>query len=217
MRRIERPRALVYVPQEEGVSLPVLCFLHGAGEAATDARGKAQPLDKVLTHRSPAWHAENGSPFISRFIVVCPQLDQRRRWDASDAPWVDAIVDAAIEEHGGDSPRFIMTGFSLGGEGAFQIAHASPRWSTIWAVDPAIQDGHVPGAPAGDARVWIHHGQQQPGAKNMAAFGASLGLTPWVGNAQVRRVLTVLQTDHPGACSAAYAEKHVYDWLRHGI
>lgn len=211
MKRIEQPRALVYVPEQRGGPLPVLCFLHGAGEAATDAAGKPQPLGKLLANRSPAWHAENGSPFVSRFLVVCPQLERRRRWEPSDASHVDAIVDAAIGHHGGDPARLFLTGFSYGGEGAFRIALASPRWGTVWAVDPAIQ--RVPEPPAKDTRVWIHHGRQQPGAENMAAFAITLALADWASDVHARRILTVLDTDHPATCTAAYAEAHVYDWL----
>jgi predicted peptidase len=211
VRKLEGDRALIYMP-EGGGPHPVLCFLHGVGEAAADKEGKPQPLAKLLANGSPAWHAENGSAFMSRFLVVCPQLERRRRWETADAPWVDSVVQAAVRDHVGDLSRLVLTGFSYGGEGTFQIASASKlAWPTIWAVDPALQ--RVPPLPAADARVWVHHGSAQPGEENREAFADALALKPWNGAADTRRVLTALAADHAGTCAAAYAEAHVYDWL----
>ena len=123
MKKVEGDRCLVFAPEDSG-SHPVLCFLHGAGEAATDSNGKPQSLAKVLENGSPAWHADRGSAFVSRFLVICPQLERRRRWESSDAPWVESVVQAVVRVHSGDLSRLTLTGFSYGGEGAFQIASA---------------------------------------------------------------------------------------------
>jgi predicted peptidase len=212
VRTVEGDRCLILVPEGAGPHA-VLCFLHGAGEAAADRDGKAQSLAKLRANGSPAWHAESGSAFVSRFLVVCPQLERRRRWENTDAPWVDSVVQAAVRDHTGDLSRLVLTGFSYGGEGAFQILAASKLvWPTLWAVDPALQ--RVPPLPAADVRVWVHHGSAQPGAQNMESFGKRLGLEPSSDMARrARRVLTALRTDHPDTCAAAYAQAHVYDWL----
>jgi predicted esterase len=211
VKKVEGARCLIFVP-EGGGPHPVMCFLHGAGEAALDKDGKPQSPAKLLANGSPAWHAEKGSAFASPFIVVCPQLERRRRWESADAPWVDSVVQAAVRDHGGDLSRLILTGFSYGGEGAFQIRSASKlAWPTIWAVDPALQ--RVPPLPAADVRVLVHHGGAQPGAENMQAFANALALKPWSGDPESRRALTALDADHPGTCTAAYAEARAYDWL----
>jgi len=211
VKRIES-RALIFVPDGPGPH-PVLCFLHGAGEAAADRDGqRLQPLARVLTRRSPGWHAENATSFVARFLVICPQLGRVRRWEADDAEWIDALVSHAIDQHGGDPAQLALTGFSLGGEGAFQVASASRyRWRVIWAVDPALQ--RIPPMPADDVRVWVHHGNDQPGATNMNAFANALGLKALDGIRSSRRVIAVLQEDHVRTCIAAYATPEVYDWL----
>ena len=214
-------RCLTYVPQGNGPH-PILCFLHGAGEAATaDREGtKPQPLSKVLANGSPAWHAEHDADFVSSFLVVCPQLERRRRWAGNDleflkqdAEGVAALVEAAIRDHGGDRSRLVLTGFSYGGEGAFQIAGQSGLpWSTIWAVDPALQ--RVPQQlPGDDVRVWVHYGKVQPGAEKMAEFAVALALGPWDPSSPARRVATSLNFDHPCTCCMAYQQSHVYQWL----
>jgi hypothetical protein len=117
-----------------------------------------------------------------------------------------------MRDHAGDQSLLVLTGFSYGGEGTFQLAGASKfRWSTIWAVDPAIQ--RTTPRPAADVRVWIHYGNQQPGRENMAAFREDLGLEPFSGNNAARRLVTELDEDHVGTCVAAYATAEVYDWL----
>jgi predicted peptidase len=211
VRRIES-RSLIYVPDTPGPH-PVLCFLHGAGEAAADRDGRQQrPLTQVLLHRSPGWHAENATPFVSRFLVICPQLGRTRRWEPTDAEWVDALVSNAINDYGGDASRLALTGFSLGGEGVFQLASASRyRWPAIWAVDPALQ--RMPPKLAHDVRVWVHYGNDQPGGENMPAFAKEFGLESFSGNRSAHRIEAALQEDHVGTCVAAYAAAHVYDWL----
>jgi predicted peptidase len=211
VKKIES-RALTFVPDGPGPH-PVLCFLHGAGEAAADRDGqRPQPLTRVLTHCSPGWHAENRTPFVARFLVICPQLGQVRRWEPEDAQWVDALVAHAIDQHGGDASRLALTGFSLGGEGTFQLASASRhRWPVIWAVDPALQ--RIPPIPTDDVRVWVHHGSDQPGGINMNTFAELLGLQTFRDDRPARRVISALQEDHVGTCVTAYARAQVYDWL----
>jgi hypothetical protein len=212
MARKFESRALVYVPDTPGPH-PVLCFLHGAGESAADRDGlNPQSLNAVLAHRSPGWHAENATPFVSRFLVICPQLGRRRRWEPSDAEWVDGLVAQVIARQGGDVSHLSMSGFSLGGEGAFQLASASRyRWRTIWAVDPALQ--RIPPRPPDNVRVWVHYGLEQPGGANMRAFAAALGLAFFKGDKSARRVVTMLKENHVGTALTAFATAVVYDWL----
>jgi poly(3-hydroxybutyrate) depolymerase len=135
-------RALVYEPGSpppEG-GHPILCFLHGAGEAALDAAGRPQSIDKLLENGSPAFQAQDDASFIRDFLVICPQLEARRRWHADDAqPVVDFVAQIAGELNG--NPDIChLTGFSYGGEGVFIFAAEHPdRWSSLWSVTPAAR------------------------------------------------------------------------------
>jgi hypothetical protein len=202
-------RSLVYAPRHAGPH-PVLCFLHGADEHGD---GGGQNLDRLLRNGSPAWHAERGSDHLRDFIVVCPQLERRRRWETSDAARVCDLVAAAAESRGGDLSRLVLSGFSLGGEGVFQVASASSlRWAALWAVDPALQ--RVPPFPGAGARVWVHHGQHQPGGAAMAGFSEALGLVPWSPDAPAgHRVVKALPVGHAETCREAFADAPVFGWL----
>jgi predicted esterase len=210
MKRVERNRCLIFVPDGDGPH-PVLCFLHGAGEAATDKNGNPQPLAKLLANGSPAWHADHGSPFVSRFLVICPQRHKRGRWTSSDAAWVDDVVEEAANEHSGDLARLVLTGFSYGGEGAFHVAPASRlNWPTIWSVDPALQPSSP--APPATTRVRIDHGDEQPGGEHMAAFAAKLGIDNLAGS-HAGRLIIKLDANHAETSVRAYRQPQVYDWL----
>ena len=80
VKKIES-RALIFVPDGPGPH-PVLCFLHGAAEAAADRDGRqSQPLTRVLTHRSPDEAADKSVTFVSTPLAeaVAAALDAGRR------------------------------------------------------------------------------------------------------------------------------------------
>jgi predicted peptidase len=231
-------RCLVYVPNGTAVPHPVLVFLHGAGEAAL-SRGpspQSQPLGKIAERGSgsPADLVEQATPCLREFLVVCPQLERRRPWEAADAAWVDELLAAIVVQHnGGDRSRVYLTGFSYGGEGVFVLANALQDrwpWRALWAVDPALRQktGERPAtpAPAPEARVWIHHGRDhEPGPRSaetkqhvtvdeLGEFLGRVGLgRPWNPIALGERRLTVLNKSHAETRNAAFADEHVYRWL----
>lgn len=213
--RLFAPRALVYRPIRADRLHPVLCFLHGSGEAATrfvDGALVSQPLEALLAHESPPWQTQQGKAFIEDFLVVCPQLEASRRWEPTDAPWIDRIVQEAIAQGQGDPSRLILTGFSLGGEGIFQLVRASAlAWKTLWAVDPAFRP-NTP-LPGEEVRVWVHYGYQQPGGQYMEDFARALTLLPESEAPGARRIVSRLSLSHTEVCRAAYGDERVYRWL----
>jgi len=197
-RRIET-RGLLFAP--EGAPRALICFLHGVGESAEGGGHTHDLLQRLLRHGSPAALADGGSPLVEGCLVLCPQLPERRSWEAADAEWVDLLVSDALGRHGGgDAPR-LLTGFSRGGEGLFRLAAASAhRWSALWAVDPALHPD-TPPPPAG-ARVLMHYGTEQPGAEHRPAFAARIALA---GGAAID-----LAADHVQTCRQAYSDPEAY-------
>ena len=133
--------AIVFVPAllpgtDVRPPYPILCFLHGHGEARTAPNGAAcHPLG-VAAHRSPAYHAQRGSDVTKPFLVVCPQRQEPGRWTDQDADGVHGLLDYAIEHHSGDSDRIFLTGFSLGGDATLKIPHykRGDRIRKLWAL-----------------------------------------------------------------------------------
>ncbi|HYV48858.1 MAG TPA: hypothetical protein VFA20_28560 [Myxococcaceae bacterium] len=202
-RRIET-MGLLFVPR--GAPRGLVCFLHGVGESAEGAGHTYDRLQRLLRHGSPAALADGGSPLVEGHLVLCPQLPERRSWEQREAEWVDLLVSDALREHGGGAGPLplLLTGFSRGGEGVFQLAAASKhRWSALWAVDPALRPDTPPPPPAG-ARVLVHHGTEQPGAEHRPAF-----------NARIERAggaVVALAADHTQTCRQAYSDPEA--WAR---
>ncbi|HEY8208229.1 MAG TPA: hypothetical protein VIG99_12155 [Myxococcaceae bacterium] len=193
-RRIET-RGILFVPDAPPRAL--VCFLHGVGESADGAGHTSDRLQLLLRHGSPAALADAGSPLVAGCLVLCPQLPERRHWLPADAEWIDLLVGDALREHGAPAGALLLTGFSRGGEGIFQVASASRyRWSALWAVDPALQPGTPP--PPSGARVLVHHGIEQPGAEHRPAFAARV--------AQAGGGVIALAADHVQTCRQAYSD-----------
>jgi predicted peptidase len=188
---------------------PILCFLHGHGEARTAPNGEAcHPLG-VAAHRSPAYHAQRGSEVTRPFLVVCPQRQERGRWTAQDAADVHALLDDVIVRYAGDADRIFLTGFSFGGDATLKFRHygRGDRFQKLWAVDPAV-DSDTPPLP-GDRPLYIHHRGNIERGSRLDAY-----ISTWDQQTAVRGGQCVnSQRDHVGTCVFAYQQAPVYRWL----
>jgi hypothetical protein len=110
----------VFPPHTQGEAAvqghPVLCFLHGVGEAVNGGNAEG-----VAAHQSPAWHAANGSRLTAPFLIVCPQRLEPGRWTAIDAKNLHSVLDQVIVKHSGCPERVFLTGFSYGGDAVFRF------------------------------------------------------------------------------------------------
>lgn len=130
-------RYLVLPPSktEAGKQYPLVLFLHGAGERGNDPQ-------KLLPHfptqmAKPEWRDR-----FPCFLVV-PQCRDGRMW--MHAPWSDqessplpaepteqlqmakAVLDKSLEELPIDCDRVYLTGLSMGGFGAWELAMRYPE------------------------------------------------------------------------------------------
>lgn len=108
----------VYVPAsvagEKG--LPVVLYLHGAGNRGTDNESQLNGLAERIDANADK----------IKFIMVIPQLPPDRFWDAEELKMADAALDATVKEHDGDRDRLSVMGFSLGGYGTWMMALTNP-------------------------------------------------------------------------------------------
>jgi predicted peptidase len=176
---------------------PLLCFLHGYGEAAP------RDIRRALTLHGPL-RTSSGPRARDEFIVVAPQLliggDLWNRY----ADVLRQIISEVRSDHGGDARRLYLTGFSFGGNGVFDLGAAQPDlWAALWAVDPTR-------APAKKLKrpVWLSLGEVSRARKD--SFIGTLGLQEDpAGNF----VWQDEGLDHVGTATAAYADERIYDWL----
>lgn len=185
-------------PAEE--AWPVLCFLHGYDEGA--------PLEirRALTRHGPL-HPESAREATDRFIVVAPQLPTRGDLWHRYADNVREIVAKATEDHGGDSQRTYLTGFSFGGNGVFDLALAQPdRWAALWPVDPTRVPGKDPRRP-----VWLSFGEISRSRKEK--FIRALNLKSQKTTPDGDRLCLDQGQDHTGSARLAYQDERIYTWL----
>jgi poly(3-hydroxybutyrate) depolymerase len=194
--------------QRPGDPHPVLCFLHGAQEAANGSNP-----DGVAGHQSPAWHADNRSVLTARFLVICPQRRTVGRWTKDDARNLHLVLDRAIAEHNGCEDKIFLTGFSYGGDAIFWFASydRGNRFQKLWAVDPAFQP-QTP-VPPPDRPVLVHHGVAVRDAAT--SFNSRAGLQKCAENGALigGRLVCDLGLSHVETCLVAYKDERAYEWL----
>lgn len=187
---------------------PVLCFLHGAQEAANGSNP-----DGVAGHQSPAWHADNRSALTARFLVICPQRRIIGRWTNDDARNVHMVLDRVIAEHNGREDKIFLTGFSYGGDAVFWIASydRGDRFQKLWAVDPAFQP-QTPVPPPGRPAL-VHHGVAM--REVVARFNSRAGLQKCAEDEALvgDRLVCDLGLSHVETCLTAYQDARAYKWL----
>jgi len=158
----------VYLPEEwrrdDRKLWPIILFLHGRGERGSEGM----------------WHTQIGLPEAVRnhpdrwpFVIVMPQCPQSAHWtDPAMLELAMAALDQEAAEFHGDPARTYLTGLSLGGYGAWELARLHPhRWAAIviassgvfWSYEPERwqQASTLPAQYAGAlgrTPVWLFHG-----------------------------------------------------------
>lgn len=149
--RTVRLKFVLHLPRgiaEPGKTWPLILFLHGSGESGAD-------VEKVKLH-GPLKYAASQPDFP--FIVLAPQAPEAIGWNTSD---VMALLDEALAKLPVDTSRIYLTGLSMGGYAAWQLAVEHP--DRFAAVAPVCGAGrpftawrlkHLP--------IWAFHGALDP-------------------------------------------------------
>lgn len=173
-RRIELHRITykfqVYLPEEyrrdDHGKWPIILFLHGRGERGEEG----------------LWQTQIGLPLEVRdhperwpFVVVMPQCQYPAFWtDPGMLEMAMAALDQEAKEFHGDPQRTYLTGISMGGYGAWELAKNYPRrWAAVmiasggpfWSYAPERwrEAATLPAEYAravGRTPVWLFHGSE---------------------------------------------------------
>lgn len=162
----------VYLPEEwrrdDHRLWPIILFLHGRGERGSEGMWQTQiGLPAAVRDHPERW----------QFVIVMPQCSQERYWtDPEMMSMAMATLDQETAEFHGDPGRTYLTGLSLGGYGAWELARDYPnRWAAIAISSSGIFWSYAPERwreiallPAAYARavghtpVWVFHGGVDP-------------------------------------------------------
>jgi predicted peptidase len=213
-------RYQVYIPHgwTKSQRLPVILFLHGAGERGDNGLAQTQVgLGGSLRMRPERWPA----------IVVMPQCPRESWWSAPEAMDIAlAALDAALKEFKGDRDRVYLTGLSMGGYGTFAIgAKHAARFAALVPICGGVRMPRRPGRPE----------QPDTGVDLYAAAAKGIGPTPiWIFHGAADATVPVTEsqklneaikaaggspkyTEYPGvghnSWDRAYADEELPKWL----
>lgn len=212
-------RFQVYLPEEyrknDRRPWPIILFLHGRGERGDEGM----------------WQTQIGLPLQVRdhperwpFIVVMPQCTFPHFWtDADMLKMAVATLDQETAEFHADRDRTYLTGLSLGGYGAWELAKDYPRrWAAIviasggpfWSYAPERwqEAATLPGEYAravGRTPLWLFHGSEDhvvPVRESELMYNALKA-----NSGHVR--LWIYQGLHHDSWSRAYDEPELPRWM----
>lgn len=109
---------------KEGEKLPLIVFLHGAGE-----RGSS--FEKLCCTAVPKVFSKDPDYKGLRVITLCPQCPFEHSWMPFILPVTD-LIRAVIQRFNIDEDRVSLTGLSMGGFGTWELScHAPQLFSAI--------------------------------------------------------------------------------------
>ncbi|MCR5862107.1 prolyl oligopeptidase family serine peptidase [Flavobacterium sp. J372] len=104
---------LLNIPADTKAKKPLIVFLHGSGEKGSD-------LEKVKVH-GPFKYLKTNS--IDAYVLA-PQCPEGEYWDSET---LYRLVQKVVKENSVDQNRIYLTGLSMGGWGAWNLAFAHPE------------------------------------------------------------------------------------------
>jgi poly(3-hydroxybutyrate) depolymerase len=162
----------VYLPEgfqrDDHKQWPIILFLHGRGERGAEGMWQTQiGLPAAVRDHPERWP----------FIIVIPQCPHYHYWTDPDMQAMAmATLDQETQEFNADPSRTYLTGLSLGGYGAWELARSYPkRWAAIAIAAGGIFWSYAPerwkelstlpeqyARAVGRTPVWIFHGSLDP-------------------------------------------------------
>jgi predicted peptidase len=195
---------LLYVPPAHdpaGEPVPLLLFLHGAGERGSD-------LAAVARHGPPKLIAA-GADFPA--IIVSPQAPAGDWWTYRVSDLL-ALLDEVIERYNVDEDRVYVTGLSMGGYGAWALLVAAPQ--RFAAAVPICGGGNAAIARYSrglrEVPVWAFHGDADEGVP----LQESVDMVETIQDAGGTRIeLTIYPGVDHDSWTQTYDNPAVWEWL----
>lgn len=185
---------------------PAILFLHGAGE-----RGKDNRL-QLTAGLAPFVHARTKT---FPFVVVFPQCESSEArileaWQANSPDGRRALLalEDAQKRYTIDPKRIVLSGWSMGGYGAWSLAMAEPtRWSAVVPLAGGGDPDKI--AAMKDVPVWAFHGANDKLVKPEAGRKMVDALTAAGGTA----TFTELPNIGHYLCDDVYGNDSLFQWM----
>lgn len=207
----------IYVPHGIGFfeKVPLVVFLHGAGERGED--NAVQLVHGVPQLISYSMRKDD------KAIIVAPQCPERLRW--FETPWgelehqttaqpsvamakVIALIEKMLADYPVDRSRVYITGLSMGGYGTWDIAGRMPE--LFAAALPVCGGGDVAKAPQlAKVPLWTVHGDKD----GAVPVENSRRMVKAVRAAGGNVVYEELPGQGHGVWGYTYSSDKILDWL----
>ena len=190
-----------YDPKTE--SLPLIVFLHGAGERGTD-------VNELKKHGIPKLF-DNGFGDL-RVVTVAPQCDTGTTWNAQ-VKELKVFIDYIADEYNIDKNRISLTGISMGGFGTWAMGIEFPGYFS--ALAPIC---------GGNGMVWLadllkdvpirtFHGT----ADDVVLYSCSVDMVEAVNKAGGNSVLATYEGVGHDVWVQAYEQTDLIEWLMNQV
>jgi len=190
-------RYWLFVPKGyvAGKRVPLMLFLHGAGERGDD-------LELVKKWGPPKKVAKDAS---FPFLLISPQCKKGERWDVQE---MVALVKHVAADYRVDQARMYCTGLSMGGHGTWALLAAHPE---LFAAGIPICGGGDPATAKSLAKVplWAFHGDKDRSVPLKRSEQMVAAIKEAGGDVR----LTVYPGVGHNSWSATYANPKTYEWL----
>jgi predicted peptidase len=184
-------------PENTKEKKPLIIFLHGSGEKGTD-------IEKVKVH-GPFKYLKNNE--LDAYVLA-PQCPEKEYWDSEV---LYQLILKIQKENTIDSNRIYLTGLSMGGWGAWNLAFAHPEMFAALVpiagfVDrvPMIENCKIATIP-----IKIFHGLVDDAVDVNYSIAIYRKLKPCNSNIS----LTIFDDAGHDSWTRVYDDKEIYDWM----
>jgi predicted peptidase len=187
----------LHIPEKSKEKKPLIVFLHGSGEKGTDIeKVKVHgPFKYLKTHNLDAY-------------VLAPQCPENEYWDSEV---LHRLILKIQKEYNVDTNRIYLTGLSMGGWGAWNLAFAHPETFAALVpiagfVDrvPMIENCKIATIP-----IRIFHGLLD----NVVDVNYSIAIYKKIKTCNANIELTIFDDANHDSWSRVYDTKEIYDWM----
>ena len=194
---------VVYVPADFNPKekLPVILFLHGAGERGADGLKQSEVgIGRAIRFNPERYHA----------LVVIPQCLEGKFWANEMADFALKALDKTIKEYKGDKNRLYLTGLSMGGFGSWGIASQHP--DMFAAVVPCCGGGDPEKMASAliNLPIWVFHGSSD-GVVNVEQSRKMVKAIKDAGSSLIK--YTEYEGVDHNCWDRTYGDKEMTDWL----
>ena len=178
--------------------LPLIVFLHGAGERGTD-------IEKVKVHGPPKI-VETEKDF--GFYVLSPQCRKNKRWDPK---LLSQMLDEVLATNKKIDPtRIYLTGLSMGGYGTYDWAILEPNRFAAIAPICGGSDTHTRLVQAfKHIPIWIFHGAMD----QVVDLNSSIEIARVLKNMEADVQFTIYPFANHDSWTTTYTNPKLYKWF----